>query len=150
MSDEKIPDVPIQLTRSSTWLQVETVIGVCITVSAVAVSWSLLNSRVASLEGRVASIEAKYSQIDGKLDQIVAVQALSSQLALWRSGDRWTAAMQEEFQNIWYDLILALHPDTDLVNRRTIPDIRQIQARFPQGGRDTEPLISPYPNKPGP
>ena len=119
-------DIENKITKQNTWFQLESVIAVSVLLCAVTVSWASLNSKVSELSSRVTRLEGAYSAVDSKLDQILFRQSVDAELDAWRVRDLWTASMQQQFQDTWFEIIRKLHPEID---KTMIPDIRGIQRQ---------------------
>ena len=119
-----------RLTKRNTWIQIETLGTVIVMTFLIAGSYWSLTHQMESLVNRVSKLEQQFTRIETKLDTIISQQRVDSSIAKFRSRDRWTASMEEDMQEVWIEKLKQLHPD---LRRADVPDIRQIQNRYPEG-----------------
>lgn len=75
-------------------------------------------------------LTVKFSEISDTLDEMLFESRVNNELSQIRMGDRWTAQMQAELQNEWYEMISVIHPE---LKHSSLPDIRTIQDRHIEG-----------------
>ena len=68
----------------------------------------------------------KFGEISGTLNDMLFESRVNNELSAMRMGDRWTAQMQEDLQNEWFEMISIIHPE---LRHSKLPDIREIQDR---------------------
>ena len=88
------------------------------------------NIKIEAMGETLNSVSGSVASMEGTLTKMVFEQALANQIALLRIGDRWTAGMQVELQEKWFNMMEAVVPELD---HNQLPDVRQIQARHPEG-----------------
>ena len=82
-------------------------------------------------EERIVALETSVAGIDAKLDKILVNQQMEAIAYRYKTRDRWTATMQAEFQDIWYEVVRDLHPEA--IEKESIPNIYNIQRKYPEG-----------------
>lgn len=65
-------------------------------------------------------------RINQTLVSMLTQQTIENQINELRMGDRWTATMQEDFQDEWFELISSLHPE---IKKAEIPSVDSIQRK---------------------
>ena len=78
----------------------------------------------------LASLGHKIDRLTTAIESMVFEQEVQNRLAKYQMRDRWTAGMQEELQNEWFDMLSEIHPE---LKHQHLPTIRDIQARYPEG-----------------
>ena len=119
-----------KISQKTTWVQLETLIAFSVTILAIGGSYLNLTHQVSGIDKRVAKLETNYNAISQKLDAIIQAQIVDSHVSTFRYRDRWTAQMQKDFQDQWYEIVRRYHPEID---KATIPNVNGIQAEYPEG-----------------
>jgi hypothetical protein len=78
----------------------------------------------------LASLGHKIDRLTTAIESMVFEQEVQNRLAKYQMRDRWTAGMQEELQNEWFNMLSEIHPE---LKHQHLPTIRDIQARYPEG-----------------
>ena len=86
--------------------------------------------QIEALNVLLTSVSTDVKRVADTMDAMVFEQAVNNRLTQYKMRDRWTAEMQEDLQNEWYNLISKLHPD---LKHSDLPPIRAIQNRYPEG-----------------
>ena len=91
---------------------------------------SVAKKEIAELRGQFSayaeSTAHELKLANATLNEIKVEARIKNELDKIRTGDRWTASMQEDFQEIWYGIVKEYHPD---IARGNIPSVEDIQRK---------------------
>lgn len=133
--------VPSLLNQETRAMDKKTIIryllDALIAVAVIYGGWSVrqinnLADNQINLEHRVEQIEKVITEqlktMNDTLTKMVFEQEVQNRISTFKMADRWTATMQIELQDQWFEMLSEIHPD---IKHRDLPSIREIQKQYP-------------------
>jgi hypothetical protein len=82
--------------------------------------------RIGTVEDAITAFTSEVTRLRQSVDRLVTEAEFQTRLRKYQVADRWTSDMMEDFQAIWYDIIIQHHGEITL---REIPNVKEIQRR---------------------